>query len=49
MVCNLSSFREIDFYGKEPEFYLKGKPQIKTVVGTIFTFLYMAIYYLFYI
>ena len=49
MVCNLSSIREIDFYGKEPEFYLKGKPQIKTVVGTIFTFLYMVIYITYFI
>ena len=49
MVCKISSIREIDFYGKEPEFYLKGKPQIKTVVGTIFTFLYMAIYITYFI
>lgn len=49
MVCNLSCIKELDFYGKEPKLYLKGKPEITTTIGTIFTILYIAIYFTFFI
>ena len=34
----------IDFFGKEPEFYFKGKPKQVTIIGRIFTCVYIAIY-----
>ena len=36
--------KEIDFFGKEPEFYLKGKPKQATLFGRIFTYIFMIIY-----
>ena len=29
--------KEIDFFGKEPEFYFKGRPKQATIFGRIFT------------
>lgn len=47
---NLSFIKEIDFYGKQPEFYLKGKTKKVTWIGTIFTIIYIILYsvYFFY-
>ena len=36
--------RGIDFFGKEPEFYFKGKPKQVTIIGRIFTCIYIVIY-----
>ena len=36
--------RGIDFFGKEPEFYFKGKSKQVTIIGRIFTCIYIAIY-----
>ena len=36
--------KEIDFFGKIPEFYIKGKPKQVTYIGRIFTFIYILIY-----
>ena len=36
--------KEIDFFGKFPEFYIKGKPKQVTYIGRIFTFIYILIY-----
>ena len=36
--------KRIDFFGKEPEFYFKGKPKQVTIIGRIFTCVYIAIY-----
>ena len=42
MFC--SFIKRIDLYGKEPEFYFKGKPNKTTWVGRILTILYVIIY-----
>ena len=44
MECSLSFIKEIDFYGKHPEFYLEGKTKKVTVIGRIFTVLYIFLY-----
>ena len=36
--------KEIDFFGKEPEFYFKGRPKQATIFGRIFTYIFMIIY-----
>ena len=36
--------KEIDFFGKEPEFYIKGKPKKVTLLGRIFTIIFIIIY-----
>ena len=36
--------RGIDFFGKEPEFYFKGKSKQVTIIGRIFTCIYIVIY-----
>ena len=38
------SLKGIDFFGKEPEFYFKGRPKQLTIIGRIFTGIYIAIY-----
>ena len=38
------SLKGIDFFGKEPEFYFKGRPKQLTINGRIFTGIYIAIY-----
>ena len=43
MACDFSFIKEIDFYGKKPEFYLKGKSIKKTFLGSFFTLLYIII------
>ena len=47
MDCNF--IKEIDFYGKQPEFYFKGKPQTVTWIGRIFTIIYIIIYIIFFV
>ena len=40
----------LDLFGKEPDLYYKGKRQINTVLGLVFTFIYISIslsYFLF--
>ena len=44
MDCSFSFIKEIDFYGKHPEFYLEGKTKKVTVIGRIFTVLYIFLY-----
>ena len=41
--------KEIDFYGKEPEFYLNGKQKKITIIGRIFTLLYILLYIVFFV
>ena len=36
--------KRIDFFGKEPEFYFQGKPKKVTIIGRIFTFIYIILY-----
>ena len=36
--------KEIDFFGKEPEFYFKGRPKQATIFGRICTYIFMIIY-----
>ena len=36
--------KELDFFGKEPEFYIKGKPKQVTLLGRIFTIIFFIIY-----
>ena len=44
-----SVLKEIDFYGKEPEFYMNRKAKKVTVIGRIFTAFYIIIYFVFFI
>ena len=37
-------FKYIDMYGKEPNLYYKGEEKIKSVVGGIFTLIYILLY-----
>ena len=46
---NCDCIKEIDFYGKQPEFYFKGKPKKVTWIGRIFTIIYIIIYIIFFI
>ena len=48
MENTLFFLKEIDFYGKEPEFYIKGRPKIVTIIGRIFTLLYILLYVVFF-
>ena len=36
--------KEIDFFGKSPEFYINGKPKKISYIGRIFTFIFIIIY-----
>ena len=40
--------KEIDLFGKEPEFYIKGKSKQETLFGRIFTSLFIIIYIIFF-
>ena len=40
----LETVKEIDYFGKIPEFYIKGKPKQVTLIGRIFTFIYIILY-----
>ena len=39
----------IDFFGKLPEFYIKGRPKQATIVGRIFTIIFIIIYIIIFI
>ena len=43
MSC-LEFIKRFDFFGKEPEFYIKGGPKHVTVIGRVFTYLFVFIY-----
>ena len=47
MFCR--TFKRIDLYGKEPEFYYKNNPNKTSWIGRIFTFLYLGVYIAFFI
>ena len=49
MESRLIFFKEIDFYGKEPEFYFNGRPKKITIIGRIFTLFYILLYFVFFI
>ena len=49
MELNCNFIKEIDFYGKQPEFYYKGKPKKVTWIGRIFTIIYIIIYLIFFV
>ena len=38
--------KRLDFFGKEPEFYMNGRPKQVTIIGRIFTYIYLIIYIL---
>ena len=47
-VClDFKFLKEIDFYGKSPEFYYKGSSKKKTYIGRIMTIIYILIYIIF--
>ena len=43
-----AGIKEIDFYGKEPEFYLNRRPKKVTIIGRIFTIIYILLYFVFF-
>ena len=47
MFCR--TFKRIDLYGKEPEFYYKNNPNKTTWIGRIFTILYLGVYIAFFV
>ena len=47
--CNCKSLEDFDLFAKNPELYLKGKPQKSTTIGRIFTIIYGVIYAAFFI
>ena len=40
--------KETDFFGKLPEFYIKGKRKQATITGRIFTVIYIILYIIFF-
>ena len=38
------AFKKIDFFGKEPEFYLKGRSKLTSWFGRIFTYIFIILY-----
>ena len=43
---SLEFIRGIDFFGKTPELYIKSQPKQVTIIGRIFTYIFIAIYIL---
>jgi hypothetical protein len=39
----------LDFFGKEPEFYIKGRPKQVTLIGRFFTTIFIIIYVIIFI
>ena len=37
----------IDFFGKLPEFYIKGRPKQVTIIGRIFTIIFIALLFIY--
>ena len=50
-LCNLHCrlIKDVDMFGKEPEFYYKGKPKKKSWIGRIFSFSFILIYLAFFL
>ena len=48
MESNCDFIKEIDFYGKPPELYFKGKTKKVTWIGRIFTIIFIFIYIVFF-
>ena len=46
---NCQFLSEFDLFGKNPEFYFKGKPQRTTIFGKILTYFYIGIYIAYFI
>ena len=46
---NCEFLYEIDMFGKTPEFYFQGRPKKVTTIGVIFTFIYIALYIVYFI
>ena len=42
-------FKNLDFYGKPPELYFKGKPKKTSLIGTIFSYIFITIYIIIFI
>ena len=42
-------FKNLDFYGKQPEFYIKGKTKKVSLIGTIFSYISITIYIILFI
>ena len=42
----LELIKGIDFFGKEPEFYIQGRPKQVSIFGRVFTFIFIIIYIL---
>ena len=47
--CNCEFLHDIDMFGKEPEFYYKGRNKRTTLVGRICSILFVAVYIAFFI
>ena len=37
----LEFVKRIDFFGKEPEFYIQGRPKQVSIFGRIFTYIFI--------
>lgn len=50
-LCNIRCkyLKEVDMFGKEPEFYYKGRPKKTSWIGRILSVLFVAIYFAFFI
>ena len=46
---NFSFIKDIDLFGKEPDIYYNGKPKKASFIGRLFTWLYFAIYIIFFV
>ena len=46
-MSGLEFIKRFDLFGKEPEFYIKGGPRHVTVIGKVFTYLFILIYIVF--
>ena len=47
--CNCEFLHDIDMFGKDPEFYYKGRNKRTTLVGRICSILFVAVYIAFFI
>ena len=50
-LCNIRCkyLKEVDMFGKEPEFYYKGRPKKTSWIGRILSILFVVIYFAFFI
>ena len=50
-ICNIKCkyFKDIDMFGKEPQLYYKGEEKKTSWIGRIFTVLFVAIYFAFFL